>query len=268
MQELYALSYNGLGSNNGTATKRMNDACIQEHEQEGWDGEVRITNDDGNVPDLYDFIRTVQAYTGSARFSIIAHSLGVTLARKTLKVHPELRGDLVAFVGIAGANDGTSLCPPGTEGYVVSCNEIAKGTPWLAALNGRALDDETYAPAKWLTICDGSGVGDPAYAGPIYAHSPFLKGALDVTFPHTYHNDLRVDAPIVAVYRAFVQLAEKPYLPAVSAHPASSPPAQVLAAHRTASLPSTGVALPLTPAVALLGLAAALGVALAVGSRV
>ena len=267
MQEMYALSYNGLGSNSGTATMRMNDACIREHQQEGWDGEVRVTNDDGNVPDLYDFIRTVQAYTGSARFTIVSHSLGVTLARKTLKVHPELRKDLVAFVGIAGGNDGTSLCPPGSEGYVVSCNEIAKGTPWLAALNGPALSDETYAPAQWLTVCDGSGVGDPAYAGPPYAHSPFLKGALNLTFPHTYHNDLRVDAPIIAVYRAFIEGAERPYLRAASSGPAAAP-ARVLGVHRAAtSLPGTGVGVPLGLALVLLLAAVSLAGILAVTGR-
>jgi len=38
-------------------------------------------------------------------------------------VHRELRRDLVAFVGIAGPNHGTTFCPPGSEGNVVSCDE-------------------------------------------------------------------------------------------------------------------------------------------------
>lgn len=79
-----------------------------------------MTADEENVPDLYDFILAVRAYTGSARFSIVGHSLGVTLARRVPKVHPELRADLVAFVGIACANHGTSLCPPGSESQVHS----------------------------------------------------------------------------------------------------------------------------------------------------
>src|SRR5439155_26260086 len=115
---------------------------------------------------------------------------------------------MVAFVGIAGANHGTSLCPPGSEGNVVSCDEIAAGTQWLAGLNGADASDETYGPAKWLTVYDGSGVGDPAYAGPTYAQSPALQGADNREFPHTYHNDLRMAPDIVAAYRAFLEQAD------------------------------------------------------------
>lgn len=204
-QELWALSYNGLGGANGGALTRQNPQASSERQEMGWDGQTRITNNDVNVADLRAFIRAVRAYTGSTRFSIVGHSLGVTLARKTLKVHPELRRDLVAFVGIAGANDGTSFCPPGSEGNVVSCDEIAAGTPWLAALNGPDGRDETYLPARWLTIYDGSGLGDPAFAGPTYAQSPRLKGACNRQFQATYHNDLRLDPKIVAEYRRFIE---------------------------------------------------------------
>jgi pimeloyl-ACP methyl ester carboxylesterase len=162
-----------------------------------------------NVPDLYAFIKAVRAYTGSSKFSLVSHSLGVTLARQTLKKHPELRRDLVAFVGIAGGNHGTAFCPEGSQGQLASCDEIAAGTPWLDALNGPGGSDETYAPAKWLTVYDGSGAGDPAYPGPSYAQSPALKGADNRQFPLTYHNDLRVDPAIVAVYRAFLEQAER-----------------------------------------------------------
>jgi len=206
-QELWALSYNGLGANNGSALFTPNPERDAEHVEMGWDGNARVTSNDVNVPDLVDFIDAVRTYTGSAKFSIVAHSLGVTLARKALKVEPALRADLVAFVGIAGANDGTSFCPPGSEGVVVSCDEIAADTPWLADLNGPGGSDETYAPARWMTISDGSGVGDPAFLGP-YADSPLLGGADNQTFPYTYHNDLRLDPAIVDVYRAFLEAAE------------------------------------------------------------
>ena len=165
-QELFALSYNGLGGPNGEAVERRNPEAAAERTALGYDGSSRITNNDLNVPDLYNFILAVRAYTGSSRFSLVTHSLGVTLARKTLKVHPELRNDLVAFVGIAGGNHGTSFCPPGSEGELMSCDEIAAGTPWLAALNGPDGSDETYAPAKWMTIYDGSGAGDPGFVRP------------------------------------------------------------------------------------------------------
>lgn len=204
-QELWALSYNGLGSNNGSALFRPNPERDAEHREMGWDGMARITNNEVNVADLYDFIRAVQTYTGSTRFSIVGHSLGVTLARRTLKVHPELRLDLFAFVAIAGANHGTSFCPPGSEGQVVSCDEIAAGTPWLAELNGPDGSDETYDPSRWLTVYDGSGVADPAFTGPTYAQSPALEGACNMQFRGTYHNDLRLDPAIVDQYRRYIE---------------------------------------------------------------
>jgi hypothetical protein len=211
-QEMWALSYNGLGANNGTALTRTNPERDAEHTEMGWDGQVRVTDNDSNVPDLASFIRAVQAYTGSKKYALVTHSLGVTLARKTLKVHRGLRRDLVAFVGIAGGNHGTTFCPPGSEGNVVSCDEIAAGTPWLAELNGPGGADETYGPGRWLTVSDGSGVGDPAYVGPTYASSPELRGAENRTYPNTYHNDLRIDAGIVRAYRLWLEAAERPYV--------------------------------------------------------
>jgi pimeloyl-ACP methyl ester carboxylesterase len=206
-QALWALSYNGLGANNGTALFRENPERDAEHQEMGGDGVARVTGNDVNVPDLYDFILAVRAYTGSRRFSLVGHSLGVTLARKVLKVHPELRADLVAFVGIAGGNHGTSFCPNGSEGVVTSCDEIAPGTSWLAELNGPGGNDETYPPARWLTVYDGSGVVDPAFVGP-QAQSPRLAGAENREYPNTYHNDLRLNEAIVAEYRTFLEQAE------------------------------------------------------------
>lgn len=208
-QELWALSYNGLGGTNGTALRTPNPEAQDERREMGYDGITRVTENDVNVPDLHAFLVAVRAYTGSRRFHLVGHSLGVTLARRTLQVHRDLRADLVSFVGIAGANHGTSLCAPGTEGRVVSCDEIAAGTAWLAALNGVAGADETYPPARWLTVYDGSGAGDPAYAGPTYAQSPALRGADNRQFAGTYHNDLRLDPTIVAQYRAFVEAADR-----------------------------------------------------------
>ena len=207
-QELFALSYNGLGSNNGTAITRLQPEAYAEHQEMGWDGNVRVTNNTVNVPDLYDFILAVQAYTGSLKFSLVTHSLGVTLARKVLKDHPDLRKQVVAFVGIAGGNHGTSFCPPGSEDQVVSCDEIAADTPWLDALNGPDGSDETYGATKWLTVYDGSGAGDPGFAGPAYAESPALLGAQNRTYPGTYHNDLRVVPEIVRDYRLFIEAAD------------------------------------------------------------
>jgi pimeloyl-ACP methyl ester carboxylesterase len=239
-QELWALPYNGLGGNNGSALFTPNPERDAEHTEMGWDGQSRVTSNDVNVPDLHDFILAVRAYTGSSRYSIAAHSLGVTVARKTLKVHPELRRDLVVFVAIAGANHGTSFCPEGSQGVLNSCDEIAAGTPWLAELNGPGDTDETYPPARWLTVYDGSGAGDPAFEGPTYAQSPRLAGADNREFPGTYHNDLRLDPAIVKQYREFIEQAEAP-----------SPQEAPSGSGRVVGAPSL-------PLLALLGLAALL----------
>lgn len=213
-QELWALSYNGLGGDNGSVgAARPNPEAEAEHAELGHDGRTRVTSNEPNVADLYDFLVAVRAYTGSDRFSIVAHSLGVTLARRTLKEHAELRPDLVAFVGIAGANHGTSFCPPGSEGVVNSCDEIAAGTQWLADLNGTDGSDETYRPARWLTVSDGSGQADIGYAGPAYAASPQLVGADNRTYELS-HNDLRLDPEVVAEYRTFLEEVETPVLTA------------------------------------------------------
>jgi pimeloyl-ACP methyl ester carboxylesterase len=229
-QALWALSYNGLGANNGSALFRANPERDAEHREMGHDGVSRVTSNDVNVPDLRDFILAVRVYTGSPRFSIVAHSLGVTLARKVLKVHPELRADLVAFVGIAGANHGTTFCPPGSEGQVNSCDEIALGTAWLAELNGADGSDETYPPARWLTVYDGSGAGDPAFVGPAYAQSPRLEGADNREYPLTYHNDLRLDPAIVADYRVFLEEAQAAPAPPAAPTLGGAAPAWLLLA--------------------------------------
>ena len=201
-QELWGLSYGGLGGANGTALFRTNPERDSEHKAQGDNGTTYITEDDVNVSDLYRFVTMVQRYTGSKQVVLVGHSLGVTLARETMRLHRDLRSSVVAFVGIAGPNHGTTFCPPGSEGRVVSCDEIAAGTAWLARLNAIG---ETYGTTRWMTVYDGSGAGDPAYVGSTYAQSPALKGAVNVEYPNTYHNDLRVDPRIVARYRTWIE---------------------------------------------------------------
>lgn len=207
-QALWALSYNGLGNDVGNYSLRPDQRCKDEHAaRNGGDSVSRITANDINVPDLHAFILAVQDYTGVRRFSLVAHSLGVTVARKTLKVYPELRADLVAFVGIAGGNHGTTLCSPGSEYLLHGCDELTPGSDWLAELNGEAGSDETYAPARWMTLYDGSGTGDGAYAPPD-EKSPRLEGADNREYPGMAHNGLRVEPALVEEYRLFLEAAE------------------------------------------------------------
>lgn len=136
--------------------------------------------------------------------ALVSHSLGVTLARKTLTVNPDLRTGLRAFVGIAGANHGTSLCVEGTQGVLHSCSEIAAGTDWLADLNGPDGQHETFGPERWLTLYDGTGVNDVAFLGPDYAESPRLEGADDRAVADQ-HNDLRIAPANIELYRVWLE---------------------------------------------------------------
>jgi pimeloyl-ACP methyl ester carboxylesterase len=205
MQEMYALSFNGLGNASSGApvtdppTQQDRDYFSQ-NPQALSNGGHGAANDD-EVPDLCRFIEAVQWYTGSRQVDIVAHSLGVTIARELMRLYPTLARDVTAFVGIAGGNHGTTVCR-GLETTWYGCNEIAPGTPWLAGLNGPNGSRETYRPTRWMTIYDGLE-GDPLFVGPD-SGSPQLKGADNRTFRGAYHNDLRVNPAEVDTYLAFL----------------------------------------------------------------
>ncbi|HEV3233126.1 MAG TPA: alpha/beta fold hydrolase [Candidatus Dormibacteraeota bacterium] len=210
-QEMYALSYNGLGNAyaglpvksqpapesitywNSTNPPNYAICCNGGHG----------ASDDPNVPDLYAFVKAVQGYTGSAKVDIVGHSLGVTITRKMLLLHPELRSSVVAAVMIAGGNHGTTICR-GLDSSYYGCEEIAPGTGWLQLLNAAG---EAPGPTRWMTVYNGTDNVDPYFSsGPTYDdhQSPALKGAINMQFPQTYHNDLRVDPAIVPVYLKFL----------------------------------------------------------------
>ena len=208
-QEMYALSYNGLGNAYAGMPLRSQPSA---ESQAYWAANPNAlccsggkgASDQPNVADLYHFIRAVQAYTGSNRVDIVAHSLGVTITRRTLQLHPELRRDVVAAVMIAGANHGTTVCR-GISTTYYGCDEIAPGTDWLKKLNAAG---EAPGPTRWMTVYNGTDNADPffqAVPGAFDDHqSPRLKGAVNLQFPQTYHNDLRVDPTIVRTYLGFL----------------------------------------------------------------
>jgi triacylglycerol lipase len=207
MQEMYALSYNGLGNYYAGAPTQMNlspldQDYITQNQNALANGGHGGGNDD-NVPDLCRFVEAVQWYTGSRQVDVVTHSLGDTVARRLMEVYPSLAGDVVAFVGIAGGNHGTSVCTGLASSYY-GCDEIAPGTDWLAYLNSHPA--ETYGPTQWMTVYDGAE-GDPFF-GPGLEQSPALAGADNRQFNSgvhgDYHNDLRVDVPEVDTYLAFL----------------------------------------------------------------
>jgi pimeloyl-ACP methyl ester carboxylesterase len=205
MQEMYALSYNGL--ENYDAGAPVAAPPTQEDADYVTQNPAVLANgghgaaDDDNVVDLCRFIEAVQTYTGSQQIDIVAHSLGVTLARRLMALYPQLARDVVAFVGIAGANHGTTVCR-GLETTYYGCNEIAPGGEWLVNLNGPGGSLETYGPTQWQTVYDGLE-GDPFFVGPDES-SPRLLGADNRTFPGAYHNDLRVGPAEVDTYLGFL----------------------------------------------------------------
>src|SRR5258708_2494589 len=210
-QEMYALSYNGLENVYAGMPVRSQPAPesvaywqATNTPMQAFANGGKGASDDPNVPDLYNFVRAVQDYTGSRQVDIVAHSLGVTITRKMLLVHPELRHDVLAAVMIAGANHGTTVCR-GIDTSYYGCEEIAPGTEWLAHLNAAG---EAPGPTRWMSIYNGTDNTDPLFqqVPGVFddLQSPHLDGAVNLTFPRTYHNDLRVDPSIVAIYLQFL----------------------------------------------------------------
>ncbi|KAK5974324.1 Triacylglycerol lipase [Trichostrongylus colubriformis] len=99
-------------------------------------GFVRSTSSSQKVFN-YRFIEAVIQYTGARKVDVIAHSVGVVLARKALKggsligtdgnctLGPPLTAKIDTFVGIAGPNYGLCVC------------QLAQTVPaWCNALDG------------------------------------------------------------------------------------------------------------------------------------
>jgi hypothetical protein len=83
-QEMYALSYNGLGNAYAGMPTRSQPAAESMSYWQGTNPPLQAfanggkgASDDPNVPDLYNFVRAVQDYTGSRRVDIVAHLLRV-----------------------------------------------------------------------------------------------------------------------------------------------------------------------------------------------
>ena len=261
-QEMYALSYNGLEN----AYAGLPTCCTPSARSESyWQGTSppydafccnggHGASDDPNVPDLYAFVKAVQRYTGSQQVDIVAHSLGVTIVRRMLDLHPEMRPDVLAAVMIAGANHGTTVCR-GLASTYYGCDEIAPGTAWLDQLNAPG---EAPGPTHWMSIYNGTDNTDPFFQAAPGAfddtRSPHLAGAdFNIACPKTYHNDLRVRPDIVQTYLDFI-------LRDGQSTPSSTAPA-VAAPSSCTVVDSLPVTVPEAPLAALLVVPAGVAVA-------
>ena len=100
--ELWGLGYQG-------------DQCDLTPNQQPHRSGIAHTNA-ANVPDLRRFVLAVLAYTGAKEVDIVAHSLGVTLAREWIR--QDEAGRLVRrFVAIDGPNQGIINCSPNAANY-------------------------------------------------------------------------------------------------------------------------------------------------------
>ena len=198
MQELWALSYNGKSTKNEPPPLQCRTAN-------------RV-----NVSDLAAFVAAVLAYTGAPKVDLVAHSLGVTIARSMLKSYPGLSQAIEDFVAIAGPNHGTTVCRRlwliwvlGWRDFV-GCDELAPGSAWLKDLNGPHGEGETRKPTRYLAIYDGTGA-DHFYLSWLFLlpvgdqDSPALLGAENHKMPGLRHDELRTDEDAISLYLHFVQ---------------------------------------------------------------
>jgi pimeloyl-ACP methyl ester carboxylesterase len=148
-----------------------------------------------NIPDLDRFVRAVLAYTGADRVDIVAHSLGVTLARAWMKQMGT--GDLVRrFVAIDGPNHGIVDCSPDPFNYwalpsqggfspdSAICQEYGRAdSPFLTWLNAGG---ETPGPTEYLVI---RNVGpDFVYASAQDGLLPAVPAEDSLGRPHDFSN--------------------------------------------------------------------------------
>lgn len=198
MQELWALSYNGKAMEGILAASQCR------------------TDNQRNVPDLAAFVKAVLAYTGTQKVDLIAHSLGVTIARSMRVEYPELSQFVEDFVAIAGPNHGTTTCRRllliwliGWKDFI-GCDELAPGSAWLRSLNGSRGERESRGPTRHMTIYDGTGT-DSFYLRWLFfipvrdQDSPALKGAENRKIEGLTHDALRTDADAISLYLDFVQ---------------------------------------------------------------
>jgi pimeloyl-ACP methyl ester carboxylesterase len=164
--------------------------------------------DAANVPDLRRFVRAVLAFTGATQVDIVAHSLGVTIAREWMR-EDEAGRTVRRMVAIDGPNQGIINCSPDPANYWQApaaggftpssevCQELGSpNTPFLRLLNnGDQSRDKRAGKTLVIRNADKSFVYFPVQDGLIapvpaidsfgkptdFSHSASLRGAREIS---------------------------------------------------------------------------------------
>ena len=117
-----------------------------------------------NIGELADFVRAVLKFTGAQKIDVVAHGMGVTLAREASRVFGG-KSYVRRFVAIDGPNGGTLMCSPDPANYWALgflggytptsplCQEIGSPmTPFLQTLNS---PPPSIDPKNTLVIRNG-----------------------------------------------------------------------------------------------------------------
>ena len=124
------------------------------------------------VPILRQFVQAVMDFTGAKRIDIVAHSLGVIVAREWM-LQDNAFGKVRALIAIDGPNHGIVDCSPSPTnlfqlpsggGFTPNsavCDELGSDhTQLLMVLNGAG---ETPPPTRYLVIRNRPGTPDFVY---------------------------------------------------------------------------------------------------------
>ena len=167
-----------------------------------------------NVPDLRRFVAAVLKFTGAREVDIVAHSLGVTIAREWIRQDDAAR-TVRRFVAIDGPNHGIINCSPDPLNYYQApasggftpssevCVELGSpDTPFLRRLNK---GDDTPGPTKYLVIrnADTSFVYFSLQDGPFFPAVPAKDSfgePTDFSRSATLHGARQVDLVGQGVY--------------------------------------------------------------------
>jgi pimeloyl-ACP methyl ester carboxylesterase len=134
-----------------------------------------------NAPDLIAFVRAVLSSTGARQVDIVAHGMGVTLAREAARL-ANMQKSVRRFVAIDGPNQGTLMCSASPQNY------------WQLGFSGG------YTPAS--PLCQEIGSPQSPFlqtlnsknSGQISADGTLVIRNVDTSFPYLPWND----GPLVA----------------------------------------------------------------------